>query len=115
MRVRDAEHLRFVHALDLVPRMGQRGGEIAVVGENEQPFGVEIEPADRIDVLPHAFQEIENGGPVLGVRSRGDIAARLVEKKIAMLLRPFDAALVDANVVDIGIGFRAELGDRRRR
>ena len=30
-----------------------------------------------------------------------------------MLLRPFHAPLVDANVVDVEVGLRAELGDRR--
>ena len=55
MRVWNPQYLRFVHALDLVLRMCQRGGEIAVVGQDEQPFGIEIEPANRIDVLANTF------------------------------------------------------------
>ena len=69
VRVGHAEHLRFVHALDLVPGMGQRGGEIAVVGQNQQPFRIEIEPADRVDVLAHAFQQIEHGRPLFRDRT----------------------------------------------
>ena len=111
MRVGHAQHLRLVYALDLMPGMRQRGGEVAVVGENQQPFGIEVEPSDGIHVLADAFQQIENRGPVFGIRSGRHVTARLVEKKIAVLLRALDTALIDANVVDVGVGFRAELGD----
>ncbi len=41
---------RLVGALELVARMRDALGELAVVGEDDQPFGVVVEPADRIEV-----------------------------------------------------------------
>ena len=84
MRIWDAEHLCFIHALDFMAWMGECGGESAVVGENEQPFGVEIETADRIDVLPDSLEQIEHGRTPLRIRSRRDIAARLVEEEVTV-------------------------------
>ena len=49
-----AQHLGLVHARDTVARMRQARGEVAVVGQDQQPFGIEVEPADRIDVLADA-------------------------------------------------------------
>ena len=45
--VRHAGDLRFVRALQLVARMRHALGEVAVVGEEDQAFGVVVEPADR--------------------------------------------------------------------
>ena len=41
-----AEHARLVDALDAVAWMGQLRRQIAVVGQEQQTFGVEVEPAD---------------------------------------------------------------------
>ena len=48
------EHARFVHARDAVARVRQAGGQVAVVGQQQQPFGIEVEPSDGIDVLADA-------------------------------------------------------------
>jgi hypothetical protein len=39
-------HPRPVHTLDLVARMHQAVGELARVGEKQQPGGIEVEPPD---------------------------------------------------------------------
>ena len=110
VRIGNAEHFDLIDPLDLVARMGQGGGEVAVVGENQEPFGVEIEPADRIDVLPDTLQQIEDGAAMLRVRSRRNVVARFVQEEIAVVLGALDAAFVDPDVVDIGIGLGAKLG-----
>ena len=46
-----AEHARLVDPLDAVARMRQPGRQVAVVGQEQETFGVEVEPADGIDVL----------------------------------------------------------------
>jgi hypothetical protein len=54
------------HSLDLhevclrqfMPGMGHEVGEIAVIGQEEQPLGVVIEAADGIDAGPDALQEV---------------------------------------------------------
>ena len=107
----NAQHLGFVHTLDLVFRVGERGGEIAVICEDEQPLRIEIEPADGIDVFAHTFQEIEDSGPVLGIGSRGDVPSRLVEKEVTVPLRLLDPTFIDANVVDLRICLGTELRD----
>ena len=53
--VRHALHARLVDLLDLVARMRQARGQLAVVGEHQQPFRVVVEPPDRIDVLLHGL------------------------------------------------------------
>ena len=60
VRVGDAEHAGFVHARHAVTRMGEPRGEVAVVGQDQQTLGVEIEPADRIDVVAHAGEQIDH-------------------------------------------------------
>ena len=66
VRVGHAKHHRFVHALDLVARMGERGGQIAVVGQDEQPLGVEIEAPDGIDVFAHPLSRSSTVGRCSG-------------------------------------------------
>ncbi len=41
---------RLVRALQLVARMRHALGELAVVGEDDQALGLEVEPPDRIEV-----------------------------------------------------------------
>ena len=109
VRIRQAQHLCFVDTLDLVARMGERHGEIAVVGENQQTLGIVVEPPYRVDVLAYVLQQIQHRRPPLGIRSRGDVPGRLVEQKIAERLRALDAAIVDADFVGLRVGFAAEL------
>ena len=94
-----AEDARLVDARDAVARMRQPRREVAVVGQQQQAFGVEVEPSDRVDVLAHAAQQIDHRRPPLRIRSRRDVAARLVQQEIAMALDELDAAAVDADVV----------------
>jgi hypothetical protein len=45
-RVGDAQDARFVDPRDAVPRMREPGGEVAVVGQQQQPLRIEVEPPD---------------------------------------------------------------------
>ena len=67
VRVGDAAHARVVLALDLVARVHQARGELAVVGEQQQAFRVVVEAADRVHVLPHAAQQVEDRRPSLRI------------------------------------------------
>ena len=67
---------RLVGALDAVPRMRELRGEVAVVGEQQQALGVVVEPADRVDVLAHAAQQIDHRAAPLRIGPRGDVARR---------------------------------------
>jgi len=72
-------HACFVNPDDLMARVRQSRGQVAVVCENQQTFGVEVQTADWIDVFTHV-DEIDDGRPLLRVRARGHIALRLVEQ-----------------------------------
>ena len=99
VRVGHAEDARLVDARDAVARMGEPRRQVAVVGQQQQPFGVVVEPADRVDVLAHAAQQVEDRRPPLRIRARRDVAARLVQQEIAVVLGDLDAPAVDADVV----------------
>jgi len=108
----DAPHAYVVFALDLVPRVHQPLGELAVVRQEQQPLGVVVQAPDGVDVRAHFRQELEHRVAVLGVLARRHVAARLVEQDVAAARGDADALAVDADVVGPGIGFRAEFEDR---
>jgi len=56
VRIGDAEHPCFVDPFYLVTRVGEPDGKIAVVGEDQQPFGVKIEATDRVNIFPYPFE-----------------------------------------------------------
>ena len=111
VRVGDAEHPRFVHARDVVARMREPRRQIAVVGQQEQAFRIEVEPADRVDVLADAAQKVDDCRPLLRIRSRRHVTAGLVQQQIPVLLS-FDAPAVDTNVVVRGVGLGSQLAHR---
>ena len=55
--------------------------------------------------------ELHDGGALLRVVERGDVAARLVEHVVALLLGAVEQLAVDADVVFFGIVACAEVGD----
>ena len=87
--------------------------QLAVVGQEEQPFGLEIQTAHGIHVLAHAAQQIDDRRTPLRIRSRRQVTARLVQQEIAVMLDDLDPAAVHADVVVCRIRFRAELADSR--
>src|SRR6266852_3432879 len=61
-----------VLALDLAARVHQAVGELARVGKEQEPAGVEVQPADRDPVTaPHSRQMVEHGRPARRI-ARGD-------------------------------------------
>jgi hypothetical protein len=48
-----ARYLGLVGALDSMTRVRELRGELAIVGQQEQPLGVVVEPADGVDILAH--------------------------------------------------------------
>src|SRR5438093_3333869 len=56
----------------------ERTRQPAVIGQQQQPLGVEVEPADRDQPRQSFRQIVEHGRPPLGIGMRGHQAARLV-------------------------------------
>ena len=79
--VRDAVHLRLVDARHLVARVRHALGEDAVVREQDQALGGDVEPAhgEQPRDLRH---EVHHGGPALGVLARRHVAPGLVEHDV---------------------------------
>ena len=63
--------------------MHKRICKCAVIGKQQQSFGIPIEPADGINALLNAVHKLHNGFFCMLVRHSGYIAARLIEHKIA--------------------------------
>ena len=68
-----------VFLFDLVTRMGEGEGEVAVVGEDEETLAFAVESADVVERFEMAWEEVDHGFPAFFVRARGDDAPRLVE------------------------------------
>jgi hypothetical protein len=66
-----------------MPRVGELGGEVAVAREQQQAFAVVIEPADWIDVLPHAFQQLHNRPPAFRIFAGRDDVLGFVQENVA--------------------------------
>ena len=77
-----SHHPDRVLALDAEARMHELVGQAARVGEQEQAFGVDVEPADRLPLaLVQARQAPEHGRPMLGIVVGDDLASRLVVRE----------------------------------
>src|SRR4029453_6872616 len=109
VRVGHAQDLSFVDARDAVTRMGESSGEVAVVREDQQPFGLEVESPNRIDVVAHTGQEIDHRRSPLWIRWGGDVAAWLVQEEIAMSLGQRNAPAIDTDVIAGRVRLRSEL------
>src|SRR6185437_713206 len=72
--------------------LGERGagaqdfvGELAVVGEQQEPFGVEIEAADGVEALVNAAQVVLDAGAAFGIVERGHHALGFVKEQVMQL------------------------------
>jgi hypothetical protein len=109
--VRYAAHAGVVFALDLVARVQQARGEVAVVGQQQQALRVVVEAAHRVDVLVHLRQQVEDRRPLLGILPGRHVAARLVEQDVTVARGDPHALAVDAYVVARRFGPRAQFED----
>jgi hypothetical protein len=50
---RPAPNLRFVHARHALARVHQRGREFPVVGQQDEPGGLQIQAPDGVEALAH--------------------------------------------------------------
>ena len=106
-----AFYLDVVSLLEMIPVFEELGGEIAVVGHEDQAGGGVFEIADGIDALWKTAKEIAEGFAAFGIGERGDDFGRFVEEKIHAAGSGFDGAAGGFDFILGGIGFGAELGD----
>jgi hypothetical protein len=94
--------------VEFVARMHDPVGDVAVVGQQEEPLGVAIETTHWVDPF-RDLHDVHDGAPVAFVLRRRDKAARFVEDEIARSLRTKQLP-VDPDLGANGVGFRTQLG-----
>lgn len=60
-------------------------GKLSIVGEEEQPAGIEVEASDRDDEGANIAEEIVDGGTILRVLVGGEVTFGLVEDEVDVL------------------------------
>ena len=104
-------HLHVIDALDLASGVHEPVGQSTVVGEEQEPAALEIEPADRIEPLAEVGHERAYGEPALRIGERADDAAGLVERDGPPRGPAPEALSIHGDLVALRVGARAELVD----
>jgi hypothetical protein len=94
--------------VELVPRVHDAVRDVAVVRQQQQTFGVAVEPAHRVDPLRDP-DDVHHRAAIPLVLRRRDVATRLVEDQVPRTLRPQELP-IHPDLGAVGIGLRAEFG-----
>ncbi|OGL03325.1 MAG: hypothetical protein A3I03_12705 [Candidatus Rokubacteria bacterium RIFCSPLOWO2_02_FULL_68_19] len=97
-------NLDFVHSLHLEARVEQALGQRAVVGEEEQPLGVEVEPPHRKEPGALVLHEVEHDRATARIAPGGEIPAGLIQQDVALGLRGRNGAAIHEDDVALRIG-----------
>ena len=87
-------------------------GKLAVVGQEQQSFSVEIQTADRVHSRWTSPNQLGNKRPSSRVRMGAQIPSRLVQEQIGPPSGRTNAFPVDSNMVMGGIHFLTQPRDR---
>ncbi len=98
-----------VDLFDVVPGVGERRGEIPIIGHEQRATGVEIEPPHGHQTHSHVCDQTGHRRAAFGIVHRAHDPSRLMEQKVNQRLRT-DPAPINLDLgssVDLG----AKLGD----
>ena len=107
----DAGHLGDVGLLQLVRRVGDPLGEVAVVGQQDEALGVGVEPADVEEPLGPVGDQLAQRATALRVRHRRDHAPGLVERQVDVGRDRRQPLAVDPHHRRGGVDLGAQPGD----
>ncbi len=96
-----------VDALDLEPRMSQTVGQFAVIGDQQQTFGVLVQPSHRKQPGFHRRQQIDYARPACGIGVGAETAFRLVQQEVFLRVN-LQPLTVDRNFLRVGIDAHAQ-------
>ena len=85
LEVGEREHTFYfdvVGLLEMIPVFEELGGEVAIVGKEDQAGGGVFEIADGIDAFGKSAKKIAKSFAALGIGERGDDFGRFVEEEI---------------------------------
>jgi hypothetical protein len=105
-------HPHPVGLVDLEARVGQAVGERAVVGEQDEPAGVDVQAPDGVQAA-RSGHERDHGGPPMRIAGRGDDPRGLVEQVHDRVGGGRHRPAVHRDLVLIGLDVRGRIGDRR--
>jgi hypothetical protein len=108
-RVEGLVQLDLVFLLDLELRMGECEREIAVIGDDQQPFALHIEPADVEDARPLRRQVFIDRPATSVIIGRTNHTTRLVHHSVQRLLHTHHAISDFYEIVRSNLG--GEFGD----
>src|SRR6185437_1550877 len=106
---RPSAHLHQIGLLNFGRSPRQRVRQLAVVGQQQQPFARIVQPAHRKHPLAAANQP-HHRGPVLRIADGRYISLGLVHDVIAKPLRTMQQLAIHADMVPRNIGFCAQFG-----
>ena len=90
--------------------LGEKVGQFAVIGHEQQAFTGVIKTADRINALAHVFDQAHHCGSAFGIGNRGHVAFGLVDQKVDVIFRTVQQLAIDLDVINGEIGFGAKFG-----
>ena len=110
-----AGHLDEVGLLDAEARVHQPIGQVAVVGQQQQPLAVLVEPADGVDALADVRHQVDGQRPAGRVVIGAEVAARLVDQPVDRLFRVPDRLAIDGDALLARIDLACPARGRRGR
>ena len=104
-------HHHVVLLFDPEPRVGKAKRQLAVVGQQNQALGVDIEPADRVQP-PSGVHQLDDSPPAFGVVGGAHHTERLVQRQVLVRgLAARDRPPIDLDTITGGIDLRSQLDD----
>ena len=91
--------------------MRQSLGEVPVIGEDQQPRGVGVQPPDVKESFLAVCDDLAQIGPAILILHRADDAARLVEHKVGVIGRRRKPLAIDPHDIGQRIDPSTHLGD----
>ena len=95
------------YAADAVARVRQVEGQRSVVGQQQKPFGIEIEAPDRVKPDAELRDEIEHARSSARVLASGEEASGLVEEHVPLRLGAREGPPIHLDSIAIGVGAAA--------
>jgi hypothetical protein len=105
-----AVHLDVIRLGHVAGRREETRRELAVVGEQQDAFRVEVEAPHRLHRHGEVRQIVHHRRPTAIVRDGGDAGLRLVEQDVERVERD-DGLAIEVHLIDVGVDLGAQDGD----
>ena len=105
-----ARHDDAIDLFDPEFRVGELVGEFTVVGHEQEPGALLVEPADAVGALRDLRQKVDHARLARGIVIGGDVALGFVNGEIDMPLH-LDFLPIERNLGGTGVHLRAELAN----